>query len=254
MPLTFLKRVGLLACVLAALVVSGASATAIVEYKDIIIKADGGFQPRALPRKQFVPIEFQGYIDIGSRSGVRPQTITQAVIDFDRDGRLSTAGLPTCAVATVAEASTEEARSLCRNAIVGTGTAEALIYVGDSVFPASSPLTIFNGPPSAGRQTVVIHARTTTPATQTYAIEVPIEKRRGYFRYRATLNIPPIAGGLGVLTRIKVDLGRRYKVNGKQRSYVSAHCSDGILQTNGRLTFADGTVIDGAVDKFCRVK
>jgi hypothetical protein len=253
-PLALLKRAGLLACVLAALAVSGAGATAIVEYKDIVIKADGGFQPRALPRKQFAPIDFQGYIDIGSRTGVRPQTLSQAVIDFDRDGRLSTTGLPTCAAETVAEASTEEARSLCRGAIVGTGTVEALIYVGESVFPAKAPLTIFNGPASGGRQTVVIHTRTTTPATQTYAIEVPIEKRRGYFRYRATLDIPPIAGGLGVLTRVKVDLGRRYKANGKQRSYVSAHCSDGILQTNGRLTFTDGTVIDGAVDKFCRVK
>jgi hypothetical protein len=236
------------------LAVSGAGATAVVEFKDIVVRADGGFQPRTLPRKQFEPIEFQGYIDIGSRSGVRPQALSQAVIDFDRDGRLSVGGLPTCQPETIAAASTAEARSLCHGAIVGTGKVEALIYVGNSVLPASSPLTIFNGPPSEGRPTVVLHARTTTPATQTYAILVPIERRRGYFRYRATLNIPPIAGGLGVLTRIKVDIGRRYTANGKRRSYVSAHCSDGVLQTNGRLTFADGTIIDGAVEKFCRAK
>jgi hypothetical protein len=100
----------------------------------------------------------------------------------------------------------------------------------------------------------VIHAQTTVPATQTYAILVPIERHAGFFRYRATLNLPPIAGGFGVITRFKVDIGRRFKVEGQPRSYVSAHCSDGVLQTKGRFTFADGTVVDGAVEKFCRVK
>ena len=57
-----------------------------------------------------------------------------------------------------------------------------------------------------------------------------------------------------MLTRIKVKIGRRFKVGGRAHSYVSAHCSDNILRTKGRFTFADGTIIDGAVEKFCRVK
>jgi hypothetical protein len=252
-PLAKLRRAALFAVAVALICVAGAGA-AVVEVNDLVLKADGGFQPRLLPRKKFAPIEFQGFVDIDSRSGGRPQTLTRAVVDFDRDGRLSAGGLPTCAPERVAEASTEEARSLCRGAIVGTGTVEALIYFGESVLPTSSPLTIFNGPPSEGHPTVVLHARTTTPATQTYAILVPIERRRGYFRYRATLDIPPIAGGLGVLTRIKIKIGRRFKVDGRPHSYVSAHCSDGILQTHGRFTFGDGTVIDGAVEKFCRAR
>lgn len=253
MSLPQLRRAALLACALALICVAGAGA-AVVEVNDLVLEANGGFQPRVLPRKKFAPIEFQGFANIGSRSGGRPLTLTQAVVDFDRDGRLNAGGLPTCPPERVAAVGTEEARSLCRGAIVGTGTVEALVYVGESVLPASSPLTIFNGPPSEGHPTVVLHARTTTPATQTYAILVPIERRRGYFRYRATLDVPPIAGGLGVLTRIKVKIGRRFKVDGQKRSYVSAHCSDGILQTNGRFTFADGTIIDGAVEKFCRAK
>lgn len=253
MPLARLRRAALASGALVAISAVAAGA-AVVEVNDLVLKANGGFTPRTLPRKQFAPIEFQGYADIASRSGGRPPTLTQAVVDFDRDGRLSAGGLPTCPPEKIAAASTEEARSLCRGAIVGGGKVEALIYVGDSVLPASSPLTIFNGPPSEGHPTVVIHARTTTPATQTYAILVPIERRRGYFRYRATLDLPPIAGGLGVITRIKVQIGRRFKVDGQPHSYVSAHCSDGILQTNGRFTFADGTIIDGAVEKFCRAK
>lgn len=253
MPLPRLRRAATVGCALAALSVAGAGA-AVVEVNDLVLKANGGFQPRTLPRKGYAPIEFQGFVDISSRDGGRPQTLTQAIVDFDRDGRLSAGGLPTCPPERIAAASTAEARSLCHGAIVGSGEVEALIFLGDSVLPASSPLTIFNGPRSEGHPTVVLHARITTPATQTYAILVPIERRRGYFRYRATLNLPPIAGGLGVITHIKVEVGRHFKVDGQPHSYVSAHCSDGILQTNGRFSFEDGTVIEGAVEKFCRAK
>jgi hypothetical protein len=81
---------------------------------------------------------------------------------------------------------------------------------------------------------------------------VPIERRRGEYGYRATIDLPPLAAGLGSLTRIQVELGRRYRFGGKSRSYTSARCSDNILRTRGRFTFEDGTVIDGAVEKFCR--
>jgi hypothetical protein len=89
------------------------------------------------------------------------------------------------------------------------------------------------------------------PATQTFAILVPIERRSGSFRYRATLNVPPIAAGLGAITHIDVEVGRRFSVGGKRRSYASAHCSDGILRTHGRFTFSDGTIVDGSVEKAC---
>src|SRR5215216_267450 len=96
--------------------------------------------------------------------------------------------------------------------------------------------------------------RTTVPGTQTYAIVVPIEQRRGGFRYRARIDVPPIAAGFGAITHLDVAIGRRYRAAGKQRSYVSARCSDNILQTHGRFTFDDGTIIDGLVEKYCRSK
>jgi hypothetical protein len=98
---------------------------------------------------------------------------------------------------------------------------------------------------------VILHARTTVPATQTFAIVVPIERRPGAFRYRATLALPPIAAGLGAVTHVDVKVGRRFSAGGQRRSYVSAHCSDGILRTHGRFTFADGTIVDGSVEKAC---
>ncbi|HSS43310.1 MAG TPA: hypothetical protein VLK37_12270 [Solirubrobacterales bacterium] len=229
----------------------GSASGALVEVENLVLRADGGFQPQALPRHRFAPIDFQGHVDLSAKGGGKPSPLRQALIDFDRDGRLSVAGLPTCSPEAIDEATTEEARRICRGAIVGTGHVEALVSLESGEVRARSDLTVFNGPRLGGLPTAVLHARTTVPATQTYAIVVPIEQRRGAFRYRARLDVPPLAGGLGAITHVDVKIGRRYQAGGKQRSYASARCSDNVLQTHGRFSFEDGTVIDGLVEKFC---
>jgi hypothetical protein len=248
------KRLVLFVALFASALIVGSANGALVEVDNLVLRADGGFRPQALPRHQFAPIDFQGHVDLSAKGGGKPSPLRQAVIDFDRDGRLSVAGLPTCSPDAIDEATTEEARRICKSAIVGTGHIEAVISLSSGEVKARSDLTIFNGPPLNGMPTAVLHARTTVPATQTYAIVVPIEQRRGGFRYRVRLDVPPIAGGLGALTHVDVKVGRRYRAGGKQRSYASARCSDNILQTHGRFSFEDGTIIDGLVEKYCHSK
>lgn len=255
MPRGRLSQAIALCCALAALLAAHAAADgALVKVNSIVLRADGGFQPRSLPRHRFAPIDFQGYLDIAAKGGGKPVALETAVIDFDRDGRLSAGGLPSCAAGRVADAGTRVARRACAGAIVGTGRVEALIGLATGAVPVSSALTIFNGPSQDGHPTVVLHAHIAAPATQTFAILVPIERRPGPFRYRATLAIPPIAGGAGAITRIEVKIGRRFSAAGQSRSYVAAHCSDGILQTHGRFSFADGTIVDGSVEKACTAR
>jgi hypothetical protein len=246
--------VAALACCLLATTLDGARA-ATVTYRNLVLHAVGGFQPQSLPRKAFAPISFQGEVDFSTRNGAgRPLALTEAVIDFDRDGRLDVAGLPTCAASQVATLGTAEARAACRGAMVGEGLLEALVEPapGATPVPLKAPLTIFNGPEEAGHPTAVLHANLGTPADQTFAITAPIERTRGEFRYRVTIHVPPIDGGLGSLTRIRVEIGRRFQAGGQSRSYVSAHCRDSLIKTHGRFTFSDGTVVDGSVEKFCR--
>lgn len=236
-----------------ALVGTGARA-ALVEVEDLVLHADGGFQPRHLPRQRFAPIGFHGYVDLAAKDGGPPPALERAVVDFDRDGRLSVGGLPSCRPSRVEAASTADARRICRRAIVGRGRLEAHVALPSGPVEIASALTIFNGPRQDGRPTALIHARTAVPLTVTYAIVVPIRKRRGEFRYRAILDLPPIAGGLGTITRVEVRIGRRYRAHNTRRSYVSAHCSDGILRTHGRFEFEEGLIVDGSVEKFCRAR
>jgi hypothetical protein len=256
LPIAAAGLAALLACcLLTAPDAAGRGAT--VTYRNLVLRANGGFQPQLLPRRSFAPISFEGEVHFSTRSGAgRPVALTEAAIDFDRDGRLDVDGLPTCAAAKVAMLGSSEARAACPGALVGEGSIEAAVEPAPGAAPTTirAPLTIFNGPPEAGNPTAVLHANLGAPAGQVLAITAPIERTPGLFRYRVTLHIPPIAGGLGSLTGIRVEIGRRFRSGGQARSYVSAHCPDSILKTHGRFTFADGTIIDGSVEKFCRAE
>jgi hypothetical protein len=240
-----------LAAVVAAITASGAGA-ALVAYQSLILHANGGFTPRTLPRSHYAPIQFKGHFDIDAKDGGRPLALQRVALDFDRDGRLDVAGLPTCPAESVANVGVAEARQICAGAIVGRGHVEALVTFGGSTFPARSALTIFNAPRVEGHPAVILHAQITSPATQTFAIVAPITPRGGEYRYRVTIEIPPIAAGMGSLTHLDAEISRRYEAGGKRRSYVSARCSDNILRTQGAFTFSDGTLIEGNVEKFCR--
>jgi hypothetical protein len=247
----FLAAGALLCCVLLA----GAANAALVKVGKLVLTADGGFTPSSLPRSTYSPISFNGRADLKAVDGSVPAALQQLVLDFDRDGRLTTTGLPACQPASLEEATPAEARKRCPNAIVGTGHAQALIaHEGGPPLLASSPITLFNGPRLEGKPTVILHARITFPAVQNFVITIPIEKRPGLFRYRATLDLPPIADGRGSLIHLDAAIGKRYRFGGKERSYVAARCGDGIIRTHGRFTFAEGTIIDGSVEKACTVR
>lgn len=249
-----MKRLLAAGALICCVLFSGAANAALVRTGNLVLTADGGFKPSSLPRSTYAPINFDGEANLRAVDGSVPPALQQLVLSFDRDGRLSTTGLPVCQPTSLEEATTQEARSRCPGAIVGTGRASAAISDGGLSFVVSSPLTFFNGPPLAGKPTVIMHARITAPAVQNFVITIPIEKRAGRYRYRATIDLPPIAGGHGSLTHLDASIGKRYRFGGKERSYVSARCGDGIFSTHGRFTFADGTIIDGDVEKACTVR
>ncbi len=249
-----MKRLTAVGALICCVLFAGAANAALVKVGNLVLTADGGFTPRILPHASYAPIDFEGNANLKAVDGSVPPPLQQIVLDFDRDGRLTTTGIPTCQPSQLQEVTPEQARRRCPGAIVGTGRADAMIDLGGQRLLASSPITLFNGPRLAGKPTVILHARTTVPAVQNFAITLPIEKRGGAFRYRATVDLPAIAGGTGSLVHLDAKVGKRYRAGGKQRSYVAARCGDGVLRTRGRFTFGDGTIIEGSVEKGCTVR
>lgn len=242
---------GLLA--VGAVLLAGSAGAAVVRVGTLVLHADGGFQPHALPKRAYAPIHFQGFGEIKTTDGSMPPALQHIRLEFDHDGHLATAGLPACRPSQLEGASTQEARKRCQGAIVGAGRVGAMVDVaGIARLELRAPLTVFNGPRRNGDPTAIVHAQAPFPISETYVIVIPIERRQGLYGYRASFDVPPIAGGLGSLTYIGAKLGRLFKVHGSERSYISARCSDYILQTQGYFSFADGNVIYGSVFKTCR--
>lgn len=238
-------------CAGLALLAAGIAGAAMIKVGPLVLHADGGFVPHELPRRSFAPIRFQGHADIDSTKGL-PPALEQAVLYFDRDGRLSTAGLPECDPARLAGDSPAAARAACKGAIVGTGHVEAIVSLAGGTARVSSELSLFNGPRASGEPTVVFHAQAPPPIAETYVVVVPLERLHGGFSYRAPIEVPPIAGGAGTLVHADVKIGRRYRYQGTERSYTRARCSDGILEARGHFRFAGGVVMDGTVFKPCQ--
>jgi hypothetical protein len=241
---------GVLLVVCAGLL-GGSANAAYVRVGTLVLRADGGFAPRDLPRKRYAPIRFQGHGEIETTDGSVPPALQHVRLDFDRDGRLTTAGLPVCPPSRVEATTSRQARRRCRGAIVGAGHIGAVVDLAGGRLKIRSPLTLFNGPRRGRNWTVVAHAQARVPVFESYVVVVPVERRRGTYGYRSSFDVPRIAGGLGSLTHIDVKVGRRYRFHGARRSYVSARCSDGILQTQGYFGFADGTIVYGSVFKGC---
>lgn len=247
-----LLLIGVLLVATASLL-AGAAGAATVRVGTLVLHADGGFEPRLLPKRFYAPIHFQGYGQIKTTDGSMPPPLQHVKLEFDHDGHLTTTGLPVCPVARLEGATTAQARHRCRDAIVGSGHVAAVVSLaGLARIDLSVPLTLFNGPRRGGDPTVLGQARAPFPISETYVIVAPIERLHGgVYGYRSSFDIPPIAGGFGSLTRIDARIGRDYRFHGHELSYVSARCSDYVLQTRGLFDFGDGTVIYGSVFKSC---
>lgn len=249
----FLLRIGFLA--LLGLLVAVNANGATVRINRIVVHADGGFTPQTLPRRAFAPIDFKGHIDIQSTDSGPVVPLEEVRLDFDKDGRLATKGLPVCPPARLEGTTTAQARRVCGGALVGTGHVEASVHLeGGAAVVIATPISIFNGTRLNGRPTVVGHGRTNFPKPETYVLQIPIVKEHGAYSYSATIHVPKLAQGTAAVTHVDAKIGRRYKADGVERSYTSARCSDGVLETHGRLLFADGTLIEGSVYRACFVK
>lgn len=241
---------------LALLVLAGSAVALRLHVGNVVVTTDGGFSPTTLPKDHFGPIRLHGYGKIGTVDGSPPPVLEQITLWFDKHGSVETRGLAVCTPGKLAATTTAQARKLCPGAIVGKGVGKAVVYFPESApIPASSPLTLFNGPKKDGNPTVLAHAHLTVPVPTTFVVPIVIQKvHDGRYGFKTVAEIPKISGGYGVPTYGRLSIGRTWKYKGKTLSYVNASCPDGRLQAKGRFTFKDGTVMAGSLLKRCTGK
>lgn len=238
-----------------ALALAAASASAIrLELGNLVVSADGGFSPTTLPKRGSAPIVLHGFGKISTRDGAPPPVLEEVAIWFDKHGAVETRGLPVCTPAKLAATTTAGARRQCPGAIVGKGVGKGIVVFPEQTpIPASSPITLFNGPPKDGNPTVLAHAYLTVPAPTTYLVQIEIQRvHEGRYGFKAVVEIPKIAGGYGIPLYARMKIGREWRYKGRTLSYANAGCPDGRLQAKGQFTFKDGTFLQGSVFKTCK--
>ena len=252
-----MTRRAIVSAALALLLLTATTAYALkLTAGPIVVNAEGGFSPQALPKHQNAPIVLRGGGSVSTVSGALPPILKTITIDFDRHGSVQTNGLEVCTKAKLAATTTAAARRACPDAIVGEGEGHAVVQFPESPsIPVSSPITVFNGPKRHGDDTVLGHAYLSVPAPTTYIVPVVIERiHDGVFGYRTTIDLPPIAGGAGVPISGHLKIGRRWTYRGSHYSYVNARCETGHLQARAEFEFSGGTFLTGDFLRPCAVR
>lgn len=257
------KRLFILAALaLVAVLGSVAAQAEIRQVGNLRISFSGGFSPHALPRERPAPIALDVAGKISTTDGTHPPALSRIEIGLNRNGRLSTVGLPDCTTGDLQTSTTEIALERCRPALVGRGHFKAEFeFPGLGPVPAAGPILAFNGR-LAGKPALFFHLYTANPARFTFVLPLTItRKAKGRFGTILSGDIPKLASGLGSVSQIDLEIDRSYTYKGQRRSYLSASCSApagfpgaSFSLARGSFQFADGRTIDATLSRACTVR
>ena len=253
------RRRGVLALLIgtfALLVLAGAAGAARIVASGLVVVAEGGFKPTALPEKHNAPITLRAEGKISTTSGAQPPLLREIELELDRHDSLATTGLASCTAEKLSGATVDQARQACPEAIVGEGYGQAIVSSPQAPpYPITIPITLFNGPRQGGDATLLAHAYATVPAPTAFVVPIVIEPiRQGPFGYRIKASVPEIAGGAAVPVAFHIKVGRRWTYRGRLHSYLNARCEVGFLQSHGKFTFANGFTLSGSLFRPCTVR
>lgn len=184
-----------------------------------------------------------------------PVPAVRAVVDFPKGTSIFTKGIPTCDANKLQSISTEAALSACSSAKIGGGAATVLLPVGEKVFTEPTTVTAFNSAPQGGKPVVLLHVYGAAPV-QTTQVLVGVVSNYGKEGYgpRLDVSIPLIAAGSGALTDFQVTINKKYRYQGKPRSFASAICKPKTLKSRGAFTYRDGQTLTALSTQKCTQK
>ena len=241
---------------------TGVAAGELSQVGDVRISFSGGLSPRALPRDRPAPVTIDVKGAITTTDGSHPPPLRRVEFELNRNGELSTAGLPACSSALLQSTTTQAALERCRPALVGRGHFGADVqFPSVSPVPASGTLLAFYGKHD-GRRALLLHLYGTVPVQATFVLPLTISHRpKGQFGTVLAANIPTLAGGVGSVTDIEMRIGREYTYKGRRRSFLSASCAAPagfpgatFSLARGSFHFVDGKKIDATLSGNCRVR
>src|ERR1700749_1221949 len=200
-----------------------ASQAEVVPNGNTLVKFDADFDPHSLPRQDPAPVQIKISGSIKTTDGSHPPPLRWLEVELNRNGKLTTTGLPICSAPLLQSTTTEQALARCGSAVIGRGNFRAVVALGGDV-PTSGKIIAFNSR-LTGKPALLLHFFASVPARFTLIVPLKIiRKNKGEFGTLLRTRVPKIAGDLGSITNIDLTVGRRFSFRGKRRSYVSAAC------------------------------
>ena len=217
---------------------------------------NGGFSPKALPKKTLAPIAFFASGIIKTIDGKHPPALKEVIVETDKNGAVNVTGYPICKSGQLQSQDTAHARAICKKAIIGTGKTEVEIeFPEQPPIPVKSDLIVFNGGKKGATTTFFVHAYITVPTPAAIVTTVKIKKvKKGRYGLLSVASVPKIAGGSGSVKSFSLTINKKYTYKGKKMSILSAKCPDGKLQAHGTAIFADGTKASAEIVRTCTGK
>ncbi len=264
-----MRRNLLVALALSAVLGLGVAAVATAKFDtfqagNLVLKADGGVTPKALPKNKRAPVTVRVSGKIASKDGAHPAAFREATIDFDKNGKLDATGLPTCRGGQLESRDTAAAKKACPKAIVGKGKGKfEIAFPEQRPIGVNAPITVFNGGTKGGKTTLFIHSFITVPVPAAVVTTVTIKKiHKGRYGLRSVSKVPVIAGGSGSTLEFSINFGKKYTYKGKKRSLIEAKCPDGHFNADVKnavfINEAGGprtkTTLQGTVIRSCTPK
>lgn len=255
-------RAGIAAGSIALALLGAAFAQAEIEQVgNLRVRFDGGIAPRSLPGERAVPVTVSLEGRISTTDGSHPPALRRLELALNRAGKVSNRGLPTCSAPQLQSTSSTAALRHCKPALVGSGSFAADVTATTNPVPARGRVLVFNAV-KQGKPALLLHLHGTTPIRATFVLPLELERRsQGQFGTVLSTDVPRLAGGVGAITQMSLEIGRVYEVDGQRRGYVSASCAAPagfsgapFAFARGKFSFADGRVLKIGLSRSCKVR
>jgi hypothetical protein len=256
----FLRRLAIpFSLALCAAVLATSAGGELVQQGNLRLAFNGRIAPKKLPRRVPAPVRVEMSGAISTADGGQPPQLRRISIAFNRFGTVTTAGLPRCDAAELEQTTSAGAMAACRGALVGHGGFRA--YVN---FPGHRPVAVvgealaFNAT-ERGRRAILLHIYGARPVQVTFVVPFAIHHvDKGQFGTVFTARIPKIAAHSGYVTDLSMTLGRRYRADGRRRSFLSARCAVPVgipgavfALARGTFVFSNGQHLSTALSRNC---
>jgi hypothetical protein len=229
------------AVVLVAIMAPGAAHGERSRVGNLVGTLNGGIAPLALPRAHPAPVSVDLEGKIATTDGTPLPQVKQVKVELAGPGVLATEGLSLCPQGRLQHADNHQAMNRCGPALVGRGTLEAEVDIPHQApFRINAQLLAFNGRTAGGRKAIWVHAYAADPPI---SLVLPFVVHPGSRSFPTAL-IAAVPRSLGPLPRLaifRLHLFRRYRFEGRDRSYISASCPVPAAFTAGFLSFARAT-------------